>query len=131
MPTRSGRARRPVTVLLLVAAALVASIPTDAAPCEAFRFAPARDVLPLPAKVEAVRLARVVDLTGDGRPDLVVLDVTGNVVHGAIQRPDGSFTPLTPLAATRPELVAKVASVPYDVVNRDEARRLVEIAAKK
>lgn len=100
-----GRAERLVLVLLLATAASVAPARAEAAPCEALRFAPPRDVLPLPAKAEAARAARVVDLTGDGRPDLVVLDVAGGVVHGAIQRPDGSFASLTPLAATASDVL--------------------------
>jgi len=79
--------------LVLVTALLLSSGGVEAAPCEGFRFLPARDVAPLPA----AGTARVADLTGDGLPDVLVLDDRGTHVHGAVQRLDGTFASLTPL----------------------------------
>ena len=102
MPTprrldRSCALRVPLALVLLFAAPRLPA----AAPCDAFRFAPPRDVAPLPAS----GTARVADLTGDGRPDIVVLDGRGTFVYGAVQRTDGTFAPLTQLATSAFDLL--------------------------
>lgn len=81
--------RAPLALALLLAAPKLPA----AAPCSAFRFAPPRDVAPLPAS----GMARVADLTGDGRPDVLVLDGRGSWAYGAVQKADGTFMPLISL----------------------------------
>lgn len=99
-------ARGPVALALLLAASRLPA----AAPCEAFRFAPPRDVAPIPAS----GTARIADLTGDGRPDFVVLDGRGSFVYGAVQRSDGTFAPLTPMETSAFDLL--IADVDGDGV---------------
>jgi hypothetical protein len=91
-PWSSGRlrgARAPLALALLLAASPLPA----AGPCEAFRFAPARDVVPIGASGKA----RVADLNGDRRADLLALDGRGIYAYGAVQRPDGTFAKLTTL----------------------------------
>jgi hypothetical protein len=88
--TSSARSRVPLRGLLLAGALLVSGALEGAEACEAFRFAPPRDVMPLPG----VLTAHAADVNGDGLADL--LAVAGSRVHGAVQRPDGTFTPLAP-----------------------------------
>ncbi|HMM33898.1 MAG TPA: VCBS repeat-containing protein, partial [Thermoanaerobaculia bacterium] len=88
--TSSARSRVPLRGLLLASALLVPGALEGAEPCEAFRFAPPRDVMPLPS----VLTARAADVNGDGLVDLIAVE--GSRVHGAVQRPDGTFSPLAP-----------------------------------
>jgi hypothetical protein len=81
--------------LLLAFSLLLLPVRLDAAPCEAFRFAPPRDLAPLPP---GGGIAAVVDLTGDARPDILVLAYDGSAVVGAVQSPDGTFEALAPLS---------------------------------
>lgn len=60
---RVRAARVPLALALLLSASRLPA----AAPCSVFRFAPPRDVAPLPAS----GTARIADLTGDGRPDKI------------------------------------------------------------
>lgn len=93
---RVRAARAPFSLALL----LVASNAQAAGPCSAFRFAPPRDVAPLPASGQA----RIADLTGDGRADILVLDGRGSYVYGAVQKADGTFQPLISLEVSAVEL---------------------------
>ena len=88
--TSSARSRVPLRGLLLAGALLVPGALEGAEPCEAFRFAPPRDVMPLPS----VLTARAADVNGDGLVDLIAVE--GSRVHGSVQRPDGTFSPLSP-----------------------------------
>lgn len=88
-------------VLLSLTLLLAASSLPAAAQCDAFRFAPPRDIAPIPAS----GTARVADLTGDGRPDVVVLDGRGSFVYGAAQKADGTFAALTTLETSSFDLL--------------------------
>lgn len=92
---------RALRVLLSLTLLLAASSHPAAAQCDAFRFAPPRDVAPIPAS----GTARVADLTGDDRPDLFVLDGRGTFVYGAVQKADGTFVPLTTLETSAFDLL--------------------------
>ena len=67
-------------------AALLAA-PLGAEPCPAFRFFPPRDLAP------ATDLVRVADFSGDGRPDLLLLDRFSDTARFEVQQPDGRFLP--------------------------------------
>ncbi len=88
--TSSARSRVPLRGLLLAGALLVSGALEGSEPCEAFRFAPPRDVMPL----AAAATVRAADVNGDGLVDLIAVE--GSRVHGAVQRPDGTFSPLAP-----------------------------------
>jgi len=88
--TSSARSRVPLRGLLLAGALLVSGALEGSEPCEAFRFAPPRDVMPL----AAAATVRAADVNGDGLVDLIAVE--GGRVHGAVQRPDGTFSPLAP-----------------------------------
>ncbi len=93
---RVRAARAPLVLALLLASSKAPA----AGPCSAFRFAPPRDVAPLPAS----GTARIADLTGDGRPDILVLDGRGSYVYGAVQKADGTFQPLISLEVSAVEV---------------------------
>ncbi|MBI5443460.1 MAG: VCBS repeat-containing protein, partial [Deltaproteobacteria bacterium] len=101
MPTFRSAFPRRASGLFLACFLPLLPAGVEAAPCEAFRFAPSRDLAPLPGYGHT----RVADLTGDGRPDVLVLDVMGTWVGGAVQRPDGTYAALTPLETTAFDLL--------------------------
>ncbi len=101
MSTYRSLDARPTSGVLLTLAALLWAARAEAGPCEAFRFAPPRDVVSIPAQ----GVVHVADLTGDGRADLLVRDYRGPTVQGAVQRPDGTFEALKPLDTTAFDLL--------------------------
>lgn len=100
-------------------------------PCSSIRFLPLLPVLDLPGEKAVVAFG---DFTGDGLPDVLVLDPTGHTAHIEVQQPDGGFLAGAALAVYASAFSIDVADLDGDgrleaVLFRGDGPQLIRVKA--